>query len=406
MSVLNELNSLHDAYGPYITVEARDIERRMCVLRCMCSLDNSTWFRLYLILSRHYPIISQLSVRFKLSTVTADDELKLLQTRIQSMFETTSQECFYHGQLCLHKCLAKLKNLFDAFYKQEKVSSATAASPRATQKNHHHSQSHSRMDSQDSSIADSTGNNHSVQTNNNNNYSGRAFAGSSSSTRTSDSQISGVSFAQGQRRTCGARFSGATYLVCFGRNSNSKNLSAAPTSTTLTDSPVNQTQSVPMRSASLTVAKSRENSTMDEQTTYRPPATGTMQIQPTTNNQRWPMFSAPVRSMPSTSLGRHHERMSISHRRSLGQLIHAQSTVALYDVSILLPVSRKLADDYKIDLNDAIDMCEMNHSLTAGMAKHDLAYSWRLLGGLLSLQLNMDPNDPWFQTPIAQGNSQ
>ena len=405
MSVTNEFESLHDTYGPHITVEARDDERRMCVLRCVCSLDSSTWFRLYLILSRHYPIISQLSVRFKLSTATPDDELKLFQTRIQAMFETTSQDCFYRGQLCLHKCLAKLQNLFDAFYKQEKASAAAIASPRATQKNQHHSHSHFRMDSQDSSITDSTGNTHTAQTNNNN-FSGRAFAGSSSSTRTSDSQLSGASFAQGQRRTCGARFSGATYLVCFGRISHGKNLSAAPTSTTLTDSAVNRTQSLPMRSASLTVAKSRENSSTDEQAIYRPPATGTMQIQQTVNNQRLPMFSAPVRSMPSTSVGRHHERMSISHRRSLGQLIHAQSTVALYDVSILLPVSRKLADDYKIDLSDSIYMCEKNHSLTVEMAKHDLAHSWRLLGGLLSLQLNLEPNDPWFQTPIAQGNSE
>jgi hypothetical protein len=48
-------------------------------------------------------------------------------------------------------------------------------------------------------------------------------------------------------------------------------------------------------------------------------------------------------------------------------------------------------------------MCEENQRLTEEMGKDDLAHCWRLLGGLLSLQPNLQPNDPWFQTPIAQG---
>jgi hypothetical protein len=39
------------------------------------------------------------------------------------------------------------------------------------------------------------------------------------------------------------------------------------------------------------------------------------------------------------------------------------------------------------------------------MGKDDLAHCWRLLGGLLSIQPNLEADDSWFQTPIAQGNS-
>jgi hypothetical protein len=237
----------------------------------------------------------------------------------------------------------------------------------------------------------------------NNNNNNRAFGASSSPTRTSDSQSSGVSFAQANRRTCGARFCGGTHLICFGRISNNQPVNSAPVLTAITDGTTSRPPSLPMRSTSLTLTKSRENSSTEEQSSYRPPTTGTVQIQSIPNNQRVAISSAPVRSSLGMSVINDHQRITNVYRRSLGQMIHPHSTVSIYDVSILLPVSKKLADEYKIDLNNAIDMCEMNQQITEEMGKDDLAHCWRLLDSLLSIQPNLQPDDPWFQTPIAQG---
>ena len=250
----------------------------------------------------------------------------------------------------------------------------------------------------------SQGNASNTDTNNAASHSSNRLCGvSSSSTRTSDSQISSASVVQCIGRTCGARFCGATHLICFGRVSNNQQTNTATILNTLTDSTLNRSQPLPMRSTSLTVTKSRENSTSVDQSNYRPPTTGTMQIQQAPSNHRPPMFSAPVRSTIGAASYHDHQR-SLSYRRSIGHLIHPPSKVAIYDVSILLPVSRKLADDYKIDLANSLDMSETNEQITQEMGKDDLARCWRLLGGLLSIQPNLDSNDSWFQTPIAQGN--
>lgn len=369
----------------------------MCVLHCIYSVDNNLSFRIYLILSRHYPIISQLFVRFKLSTINNDERLKHFQSNIQKMLDETSYNCFYHGQLCLKKCLIKLKNLFDIYHKQEK--NFATNSTNLLNKKREQSSTNSEIESLSGLTNGST--NNTTSTNNNNN-SNRAFGASSSSTRTSDSQISSGSFAQGLRRTCGARFSGGTHLTCFGRISNNQQLNTAPVLTASNDAAINRPQSLPMRSTSLTVGKSRENSSTDEQSNYRGTTTNIVQIQSIPNNQRLPMSSAPARSL-GTSVFNDHQRLSTTYRRSLGQLIHPHSTVSIYDVSILLPVSRKLADDYRIDLNNAVDMCDSNEQVTRDMGKDDLAHCWHLLDGLLSLQPHLQNDDPWFQTPIAQG---
>ena len=86
ISIENELNSLHDTYGPYIIVEIKDAQRRMCVIRCIYPFDGFGSFRICLFLSRHYPVISQLFVRFKLSSINNNDEyFKTFQTRIQTI---------------------------------------------------------------------------------------------------------------------------------------------------------------------------------------------------------------------------------------------------------------------------------------------------------------------------------
>ncbi|CAF1471064.1 unnamed protein product, partial [Rotaria magnacalcarata] len=101
----------------------------------------------------------------------------------------------------------------------------------------------------------------------------------------------------GHRRTCGARFSGSSHLVCFGQVVSNQQKSSAPMLTSLSDGTLNRPQSLPIRSTSLAVAKTRENSSTDEQSSYRTATiTNTMQIQYTKNNQRLPIFSAPVRS--------------------------------------------------------------------------------------------------------------
>lgn len=315
VSIENELNSLLETYGLYITVEKKDEQRRMCILRCTYSLDHSSSFRIYLILSRHYPIISQLFVRFKLSSIHNDERLKFFQSRIQMMFDETSYHCFYNGELCLHKCLVKLKNLFEIHFKKEDFLSSIPITANATNKKRNQSLTNSELDSSNNLA---NGNMTNSNGTNNNNYN-RLFGVSSSSTRTSESQMSGISLGQANRRTCGARFSGGTHLICFGRTSTNQQLNSAPTLTVLSDGTMSRPQSVPMRSTSLTVAKSRENSTSVEQSSYRPPTTNTMQIQQMSNTQRLPMFSAPARSMLGTSVFNDHQRMS-SYRRSLGQL--------------------------------------------------------------------------------------
>jgi len=317
------------------------------------------------------------------------------------MLDETSYKCFYHGQLCLHKCLIKLKNLFDIYHKQEKLFSIIPTKTNLLNKKREQSSTNSELDSINGLTTNN--NNSSTNNNNNNNSSNRVFGGSSSSTRTSDSQLSGVSFAHANRRTCGARFSGGTNLICFGRISNNQQLNSAPVLTVLNDGTINRPQSLPMRSTSLILAKSRENSGTDEQASYRPPTTNTVQIQSVPNNQRLPMSSAPVRSSLGTSVFNDHPRISTSCRRSIGQLIHPLSTVSIYDVSILLPVCKKLAVEYKIDLNNPIDMCEINQQITQEMGNENLAHCWRLLDGLLSLQPSLQNDDSWFQTPIAQG---
>jgi len=315
------------------------------------------------------------------------------------LLDETSYKCFYQGKLCLHKCLVKLKNLFDLYHKQDKLCSTTTAITNNLNKKREQSSTTSEIDSSNCLTNNNPNNN-----SNTNNNSNRTFGASSSSTRTSDSQLSGVSFVQANRRTCGARFSSSTHLICFGRISNNQQLTSAPVLTVSNDGTTNRPQSLPMRSTSLTVAKSRENSSTDEQSSYRPPTTNTVQIQSISNNQRITMSSAPVRSSLGTSVFNDHQRISAPYRRSLGQLNHhPQSAVSIYDVSILLPVSKKLADDYKIYLKNAIDMCEQNQQLTQNMGKDDLAHCWRLLDGLLSLQPDLQNDDPWFQTPIAQG---
>jgi hypothetical protein len=399
VSIEKELNSLHDTYGPYLTIETKDEQRRMCIIRCIYSSENSSTFRIYLILSRHYPIISQLFVRFKLSTIMNDERLKSFQSNIQMMLDDTSYNCFYHGQLCLHKCLLKLKNLFDLYHKQEKSYSALLTSANNFNKKREQSSTNSEIES----INGLTSSNINNSGTNNNNNTNRAFGASSSSTRTSDSQSSGVSFAQTKHRTCGARFSGGTHLICFGQILNNQQVNSVPVLTTLTDGTTNRPQSLPMRSTSLTVTKSRENSSTEEQPSYRPPTTGTVQIQSIPNNQRIAISSAPVRSSLGTSVINDHQRIMTNYRRSLGQLIPPPSTVSIYDVSILLPVSKKLADEYQIYLNNPIEMCEINQKITEEMGKDDLAHCWRLLDSLLSIQPNLQPDDPWFQTPIAQG---
>ncbi|CAF5053275.1 unnamed protein product, partial [Rotaria socialis] len=84
-----------------------------------------------------------------------------------------------------------------------------------------------------------------------------------------------------------------------------------------------------------------------------------MQIQYTQNNQRLPIFSAPVRPTFGTNIfdddrrlstgyqrsSTKCQRSSTGYQRSLGQTLRPHSTVSIYDVSILLPVSKKLADD-------------------------------------------------------------
>ena len=133
----------------------------------------------------------------------------------------------------------------------------------------------------------------------------------------------------------------------------------------------------------------------------------TVKIPPVVPNQRTTILSAPVGSSLGSSILVGHQRVptsSASFRHPFGyHLSQSHSTVSIYDMSILLPVSKKLVHDYKLDLNNLIDMCEMNQQLTEQMAKHELAHCWRLLAGLLTIQSSLPDDHFWFQIPMAQG---
>lgn len=97
--------------------------------------------------------------------------------------------------------------------------------------------------------------------------SNRIFDLSFSSTHTNDNKISNSPSIRATPRTCGARFSGGTYLICFGRiiNLQQQPTSAPPILNTINDGLINRPHPLHIRSISLTVTKSRGNSGTDEQ---------------------------------------------------------------------------------------------------------------------------------------------
>ena len=379
----------------------KDQQRRICIVRCIYPLDGSGSFRIYLILSRHYPVISQLFVRFKSSPISSDESMKSIQTRVQTLLDETSYKCFYYGQICLHTCLLKLKKFFHSFYTPEKSLTngrITKSNKKQREESIHR---HSDFESPNGILNHSHPSSH------------RIFDFSLSSPRVSESLASNDPSMRATRRTCGARFASGTYLICFGRTLNLPQppSSAPPILNTINDRLMSRPVPAHIRSISLTVTKSRGNSgTEDQSSSYRSSTTRTsnVQIQNSSTNQRATMFSAPVRSSFGTSIVSDHQRISTSTsslRRPLSHhhLTQSNSTVSIYDLSILLPVNKKLANDYNLDLNHLIHMCEINEKLTEQMAKYELAHCWRLLAGLLTLQPTLDENHVWFQTPIAQG---
>jgi hypothetical protein len=135
-------------------------------------------------------------------------------------------------------------------------------------------------------------------------------------------------------------------------------------------------------------------------------STRTVRIQRDKNTMRPAMFSAPVRSTTDTCVLNEQQRVtngSTSYHGHLATLPTNSSTVSIYDLSILLTINRKLADDYKLDSMDPLNMCETNRKLTEKMAKDELAQCWRLLAGLVRLQSVLPSDHVWFQTPIALG---
>ncbi len=254
ISLQNEFNCLYDTYGPYIVVETKDEQHRICILRCVYPFDNSGSFRIYLFLSRHYPVISQLFVRFKLSSINNDERIKSFQTSIQIIFDETSHKCFYYGQLCLHTCLFKLKNFFHSYSKQEKLSINFIIN-KSSKNQRDESMNNSDFDSSNEIL-----NNHPKNSN-------RIFELSFSTIRTNDNQIANNPSIRANPRTCGARFVGGTYLICFGRILNLQQIptSAPPILNSINDGLITRAPPLHMRSISLTVTKSRGNSSTDDQ---------------------------------------------------------------------------------------------------------------------------------------------
>ncbi|CAF0892865.1 unnamed protein product [Adineta ricciae] len=403
VSIANEFSALQATYGPYITMETKDEQHRMCILRCTYPFERSESFRISLFLSRHYPIISQLYVRFKFIEVRQNDERwKNFQTSIQTLLDETSYQCFYHGQLCLPICLLKLQHLFHLTYKREKrASMIITGKPKSKQCDQ-------RMDRSDQdSLANLNHNNHRKASHRIHDLL------ASSPIRLNEIQSYNGPPIRSNPRTCGARFSGGVHLICFGRTCNNVQqspTSAPPIMSNLNDGILTRPSPFHMRSISMTASKSRGNSGTDDQpSSYRSSVATTLTntIQSQSNgslSQRMPMFSAPMRSSLGSSLANDHPRISTSLHRSFNHhLTQTNSIVSIYDVSILLPISKKLADDYKLDLTNLIDMCQANQKITKQMAKYELSHCWRLLAGLLSIQSTLPDDHIWFQTPIAQG---
>ena len=272
LTIENELNSLRDTYGPNVVVEIKDVQHRMCVLRCVHPFDCSGSFRIYLFLSRHYPIISQLFVRFKLfsvhNNINSNELLNLFQIRIQTIFDETSSKCFYYGKLCLHRCLLQLKRFFYSCHEKEKLFSSITTN-KTTQNPDDDLLYNLDLDSSNSIINDNkqSSNRIFLQSSSLSSTSSSSLSSSlSSSTQISDGEVSNGPSIRANARTCGARFVGGTFLICFGRTLNlqQRPKPAPPILYNINYRLINQPQSLHTRSTSLTVTKSRGNSSTDE----------------------------------------------------------------------------------------------------------------------------------------------
>lgn len=233
----------------------KDEQRRICIVRCVYPLDSSGSFRIYLILPRHYPVISELFIRFKCSSTDDNEMLKKLQVRIQTLLGETSYKCFYYGRICLHTCLLKLKRFFSSLSKPDKspVNIRTSQSSRKQREDSRYCHQ-SDMDSPTEILQQLPAS------------SNRVFDFSLSSPRVNDSLALNDPTIRAIRRTCGARFAGGTYLICFGRTLNLQQppSSAPPILNTINDRIINRPVPSHIRSISLTVTKSRGNSGTDD----------------------------------------------------------------------------------------------------------------------------------------------
>ena len=260
VSVENELNSLHDQYGPYISVEIKDEPRRLCILRCLYPVDNSRSFRVYLFLSRHYPVVSQLFVRFKvLVPIQPDERFTVFQRGMQWILDETSSKCFYQGKLTLHVCLLNLMHFFQCYLGQEKISSTERAKKTHRKKSSLGLNESFELETSHDGNMNKTNRTFSLNP---------LFDLSLSSMRQYDvSPVSNTPSIRANPRTCGARFVGGTYLICFGRTTTlmPEPTSAPPILSNAPEKSLHRPHPFHMRSTSLTVTKSRGHSNTDDQ---------------------------------------------------------------------------------------------------------------------------------------------
>ena len=182
------------------------------------------------------------------------ERLRAFQTRIQNIADETSSRCFYNGQLCLHLCLLKLKYFVDSYYREEERSSI--AMKNKSMRNHQTFVRGLDFDSPNGLNQGKTERNAS-----------RLSDVPSPSSPPSDSQSSRSSSTPRNGRLCGARFAGGTFLVCFGRTLHMppEPVSAPPILHSAHDRSISRPHPFHIRSTSLTVTKSRGNSSTDEQ---------------------------------------------------------------------------------------------------------------------------------------------
>ncbi|BFZ12726.1 hypothetical protein BsWGS_15764 [Bradybaena similaris] len=111
------------------------------------------------------------------------------------------------------------------------------------------------------------------------------------------------------------------------------------------------------------------------------------------------------------SLSRSHD--SIDGRRDkereterISKRMQKVGCVRVYDISIINPISKFLAENYKLDLSDIPSTCEHNAGVASKIGRRDLVQVWHLIKEMshpsLQASSNVDQGPPWAFCPFGR----